>query len=92
MKTKAQANAEDLRREFRRKVWERDGLEIDLEKVQEQIDFAKAHDSRFVFYADKAWTRFQWAILAAPVAYLLIGWLWRIRALWRRIPDERPAR
>ncbi len=68
----------ELEQNLVRTQWEKDGMEIALERTQQQLATAAASRSEVVHYAREAWTFGGKAVLAA-VAVVMIGPLF-----WRR--------
>ncbi len=67
----AQAKQAALKEGATRLVWERDGLELELRRVEEQIAFAEEHKSAVGYYLTLAWERTGWAVTALLAVYAM---------------------
>ena len=83
MKADATARAAELRPNIIRASWERDGMEIDLERVNRHLAAVERNRSKTLHYLSLAWQRSRWYVIAALVLWFLAPVLWRRR----RQPD-----
>lgn len=67
----AQAKQAALKEGAIRLVWERDGLELELRRVEEQVAFAAEHKSAVWHYLTLAWQRTGWAVTALLAVYFM---------------------
>ena len=79
MKTEATARAAELRTTIIRTAWERDGVEIDLERVNRHLAAVERDRSKALHYLALAWQRSRWYVIAALAAWFLAPTLWRRR-------------
>ena len=79
MKTEATARAAELRTTIIRTNWERDGVEIDLERVNRHLAAVERDRSKALHYLALAWQRSRWYVIAALAAWFLAPTLWRRR-------------
>ena len=83
MKADATARAAELRTTIIRTGWERDGVEIDLGRVNRHLAAVERDRSKTLHYLALAWQRSRWYVIAALVLWFLTPVLWRRR----RQPD-----
>jgi len=67
----SQNRLELLRQEYRRTTWERDGLEIALGRLNEQIEAVERDRSEVMHYTQQAWDRWGHWLVSAIVLYFL---------------------
>jgi hypothetical protein len=79
MKTEATARAAELRTTIIRTAWERDGVEIDLERVNRHLAAVERDRSKTLHYLALAWQRSRWYVIIALAAWFLAPTLWRRR-------------
>ena len=79
MKTDATARAAELRTTIIRTGWERDGVEIDLARVNRHLAAVERDRSKALHYLALAWQRSQWYVVAALALWFLAPALWRRR-------------
>ena len=77
MKTEATARAAELRTTIIRTAWERDGVEIDLERVNRHLAAVERDRSKTLHYLALAWQRSRWYVIIALAAWFLAPPLWR---------------
>lgn len=68
----AQAKQAGLQQEVTRLVWERDGRELELGKIDSQIAFAEKHNSAVWHYVTQAWEPARWLVMAGLVVYFFV--------------------
>jgi DNA repair exonuclease SbcCD ATPase subunit len=83
--TKAEATARiaELRETVTRATWERDGVEIDLERVNRGLAAVERDRSKTRHYLSLAWRRSHGYVIAALAAWLFGPTLWRLRRQFR---------
>jgi DNA repair exonuclease SbcCD ATPase subunit len=88
--TKAEAIARiaELRDTVTRATWERDGVEIDLERVNRRLAAVERDRSKTRHYLSLAWRRSRWYVVAALAAWILAPTVWKLR---RRRPEPTGA-
>jgi septal ring factor EnvC (AmiA/AmiB activator) len=79
MKADATARAAELRPNIIRASWERDGMEIDLERVNRHLAAVERNRSKTLHYLSLAWQRSRWYVIAALALWFLAPTLWRRR-------------
>lgn len=79
MKVDATARAAELRPIIIRATWERDGVEIDLERVNRHLAAVERDRSKALHYLALAWQRSRWYVIAALVLWFFAPVLWRHR-------------
>jgi septal ring factor EnvC (AmiA/AmiB activator) len=79
MKADATARAAELRPTIIRASWERDGVEIDLDRVNRHLAAAEHDRSKALHYLSLAWQRSRWYVIAALALWFLAPTLWRRR-------------
>lgn len=79
MKADATARAAELRLNIIRASWERDGMEIDLERVNRHLAAVERNRSKTLHYLSLAWQRSRWYLIAALALWFLAPTLWRRR-------------
>ena len=79
MKTDATARVAELRPTIIRASWERDGVEIDLARVNRHLAAVERNRSKTLHYLSLAWQRSRWYVIAALALWFLAPTLWRRR-------------
>jgi septal ring factor EnvC (AmiA/AmiB activator) len=79
LKADATARAAELRPTIIRASWERDGMEIDLERVNRHLAAVERNRSKTLHYLSLAWQRSRWYVIAALALWFLAPTLWRRR-------------
>jgi septal ring factor EnvC (AmiA/AmiB activator) len=79
MKADATARAAELRTTIIRTGWERDGVEIDLARVNRHLAAVERDRSKALHYLALAWQRSRWYVVAALALWFLAPVLWRHR-------------
>jgi chromosome segregation ATPase len=79
MKRDAAARAAELRTTIIRTSWERDGVEIDLERLSRHLAAVERDRSKTLHYLALAWQRSRWYVIA-----VLALWFFVPRLRWRR--------
>ena len=69
MRAMAQAKQAGLKQELTRLIWERDGLELSLGKIDRQLAVAEGHKSIVWHYLSEAWSRMGWGVGVALALY-----------------------
>jgi chromosome segregation ATPase len=80
MEADSRKRAADLDRGLIRIQWEKDGIEIALERNRVQAASAATAESPFAYFARRAWTDYGKAVLVGVVVVMLLPSLWRF---WR---------
>jgi chromosome segregation ATPase len=80
MEADSRKRAADLDRGLIRIQWEKDGIEIALERNRVQAASAATDESPFVYFVRRAWTDYGKAVLVGVVVVMLLPSLWRF---WR---------
>ena len=80
MEADSRKRAGDLEQALVRFQWEKDGIEIALEKNQTQLAAVVAEGSVWEYYFRRAWEEYGKAVLAGVVIVMLLPSLWK---LWR---------
>ena len=83
--SKAQVAA--LQADFTRTGWERDGLEIDLAKLDAQLRAAEVKRSKTMHYLNRAWNHPIAGMKVRAWAFLLLGLVVVGVTLWKRAMD-----
>jgi|GEM_PF-1671626 septal ring factor EnvC (AmiA/AmiB activator) len=79
MKAETTARVAELRSTIIRATWERDGVEIDLGRVNRNLAAVEQDRSKTLHYLSLAWQRSRWYVIAALAAWFLAPALWRRR-------------
>ena len=79
MKADAMARVAELRNTIIRATWERDGVEIDLARVNRNLAAGERDRSKTLHYLSLAWQRSRWYVIAALAVWFLAPALWRHR-------------
>ncbi len=80
MEADSKKKAEDLEQSLIRIQWEKDGIEISLEKSQAQLAEVTAEGSLWEHYLRRAWEGYGIVVLVGVVVLMLLPPMWR---LWR---------
>lgn len=91
----AEVREVDLQQALVRAQWQKDGLEIELGRLDRRIHEAEAGRSRVVHYLIRAWDKARWYIAAVLGLYFLgptLGKLLLFFGLARAIENGRPVR
>ena len=75
----AAARIAGLRRARIQTTWERDGIEIDLARVNREFAAVERDRSKMGHYLNVAWRRSRWYLVAALAAWVLVPVWWRRR-------------
>jgi hypothetical protein len=75
----AAARIAELRPAVTRATWERDGVEIALERVNRSLAAVERDRSKTLHYLSLAWRRSRWYVIAALAAGLGVPVWWRLR-------------
>jgi septal ring factor EnvC (AmiA/AmiB activator) len=79
MQADATARSAELRTAVTRAIWERDGVEIALGRVDRHLAAVERDRSKTRHYLALAWQRSRWYVIAALVLWFLGPALWRRR-------------
>jgi hypothetical protein len=79
VKADATARVAELRSTIIRMTWERDGVEIDLARVNRNLAAVERDRLKTLHYLSLAWQRSRWYVIAALAAWFLAPALWRRR-------------
>jgi hypothetical protein len=80
MEADSRKRADDLEQNLIRIQWEKDGIEIALEKNQTQLAAVATESSLWEHYLRRAWEEYGKAILVGVVILMLLPATWK---LWR---------
>lgn len=80
MEIDSRKRAADLDQNLIRIQWEKDGMEIALERNQKQLATTTVEDSTILYYARRAWESYGKAVLAVVVVIMFAPVIWRA---WR---------
>lgn len=80
MEANSRKKADELEQSLVRIQWEKDGIEIALEKNQTQLAAVVAQDSLWEHYLRRAWDEYGIAVLVGVVILMLLRPVWK---LWR---------
>jgi hypothetical protein len=69
----ARTKEAELKQSLARLGWEKDGLELDLGKLDQEMAFAEKHRSVAGHYLTQAWLRTRGWVLAALALYVVVG-------------------
>ena len=83
MEADSRKRASDLDQDLIRIQWEKDGMELALERNQAQLATAPSEDSPLLYYAGQAWVSYGKAILLGVVILMLAPPVWRLWRFWR---------
>lgn len=78
LKSDTTAKLADLQRTLTQVIWEKDGADATLRKLNAEVAHLEASRSRAREYAALAWDRTKWLIAAALAAYFLGPTLWSL--------------
>lgn len=80
MEADSKKRADDLEQALIRIQWEKDGIEIALEKSKTQLAAVEAEGTILEYYFRRAWEEYGTAVLVGVVVVMLLPSLWK---LWR---------
>lgn len=83
METNSLTRIADLRQSLVRLQWEKDGIEIALERNQSQRKRTSEERSALLHYARMAWIVYGTAVLVGVVLLMLLPWGVRLVRFWR---------
>ncbi|HWA10911.1 MAG TPA: hypothetical protein VG838_15835 [Opitutaceae bacterium] len=72
VRASAQTKEAALREDAKRQVWERDGMELAQQKIEDDITFAKNHDTPIWHYLGQAWDRSGTVVEVGLVLYFFL--------------------
>jgi uncharacterized protein YlxW (UPF0749 family) len=78
-RTEAAARIAELRETAAHAIWERDGVEIDLEKVNRSLAAVERDSSKTLHYLSLSWRQSRWYVIAALATWFLGPTAWRLR-------------
>ncbi len=77
-RAEAGARGADLRTAITRATWERDGLEIELGRVERRLAAAEADRPGAAYYLGRAWRNARWYVVPGLAAWLLMLTVWSL--------------
>lgn len=78
LKNDSAAKVADLHRLVTQTIWEKDGIEVHLRRVNAEVETLEASRSRVRQFAVMAWEKTKWYILFALAAYFFGPTLWAL--------------
>ena len=90
-RTEAAAQIAELRQTATRAIWERDGAEIDLEKVDRSLAAVERDSSQTRHYLSLAWRQSRGYVIAALAVWFLGPAAWLLRRRRAGPPEAPPA-
>lgn len=83
MESDSRKRAEELDRNLVRIQWEKDGIELALQRNQSQFKLAKTESSPYLHYVRQAWIVWKNVLLSVVVVLMFIPSGLRLRRFWR---------